>query len=88
MREQNNVLGSWPEWFISAHQVAEDHPMRKAIFLLLNNAANCDAMEVSQKGLNDGDRHYHAGRLAAIKDLHDEWENLFKAANKTVDKDG
>ena len=73
----------YPEWLKQAHQCSSDHPMRKSVFWILDQAAQADMAHITQVSASDSERHFMAGRLAAIQDLHDEWSNIYKTANQS-----
>jgi hypothetical protein len=80
----------YPEWLLSAHQCSEEHPMRRSVFWILDQAAQMDVLPLTDIKATDSERHFLAGRLAAIKDLCSEWESIYNAANnpeKIVDTD-
>lgn len=55
----------------------------KAILALLDEAAQADVAYVTVPQATDSERHFCAGRLSAIQDLHSEFVELFKEAGKT-----
>lgn len=71
----------YPEWLLSAHQCSEEHPMRRSVFWILDQAAQADAAHLTSLNATDSQRHFLAGRLAAIKDLCDEWQSIYDSAN-------
>jgi hypothetical protein len=77
----NNEFEGYPEWLLNAHQCSEEHPMRKAVFWILDQAAQADAAHLTSLNATDSQRHFLAGRLAAIKDLCDEWQSIYDSAN-------
>lgn len=71
----------YPEWLMQACQVADEHPLRKAIYWTLDQAAQSDLAGVTNPECNDAQRHYMAGRLSAIQDMHEEWNTIFTEAH-------
>lgn len=71
-----------PEHILSAFQCAETHPMRLAIFEVLDNAIQAELVGATHPDLPDGKSHFARGRLAMIKDLHSDLVALFKEANR------
>jgi len=48
------------------------------ILALLDEAAQADVAYVTVPQASDSERHFCAGRLSAIQDLHSEFVELFK----------
>lgn len=71
-----------PQNILDAFQCAETHPMRLAVFDVLNNASQVELINATSPKLGDHESHFARGRLAMIKDLNDEFGMLFKAANE------
>lgn len=80
MDREVKFQGYSPE-LLQAFQVAEEHPLRKGLFQILQDAANVEASLVSNAGLTDSQRHFYAGRLGMIQDLHQGFEALFQEAH-------
>ena len=57
----------------------------KAILALLDETAQVDVAYVTVPQATDSERHFCAGRLSAIQDLHSEFVELFKEAGKAVE---
>jgi len=76
---------NWEEWMLDAFRVPDEHPMKKAILALLDEAAQADVAYVTVPQATDSERHFCAGRLSAIQDLHSEFVELFKEAGKAVE---
>ena len=74
---------NWEEWMLDAFSVPDEHPMKKAILAILDEAAQADVAYVTVPQATDSERHFCAGRLSAIQDLHSEFVELFKEAGKT-----
>ena len=70
---------------LDAFRVPDEHPMKKAILALLDEAAQADVAYVTVPQATDSERHFCAGRLSAIQDLHSEFVELFKEAGKAVE---
>jgi len=81
----NDHEEGYPEWLLSAHQCSIEHPMRKSVFWILDQAAQSDVLHLTHPDASDSQRHFLAGRLAAIKDLSTEWHAIYQGANKTED---
>ena len=76
---------NWEEWMLDAFRVPDEHPMKKAILALLDEAAQADVAYVTVPQATDSERHFCAGRLSAIQDLHSEFVELFKEAGKATE---
>ena len=70
---------------LDAFRVPDEHPMKKAILALLDEAAQADVAYVTVPQATDSERHFCAGRLSAVQDLHSEFVELFKEAGKAVE---
>ena len=75
---------NWEEWMLDAFRVPDEHPMKKAILAILDEAAQADVAYVTVPQATDSERHFCAGRLSAIQDLHTEFVELFKEAGKAT----
>ena len=78
---------NWEEWMLDAFRVPDEHPMKKAILALLDEAAQADVAYVTVPQATDSERHFCAGRLSAIQDLHTEFVELFKEAERGIKSD-
>ena len=72
---------------LDAFRVPDEHPMKKAILALLDEAAQADVAYVTVPQATDSERHFCAGRLSAIQDLHSEFVELFKEAERGIKSD-
>lgn len=72
----------YPKELLQAFAMSEEHPVKKSIFWILDEAAQADVSLLTKSGASDSERHYCAGRLAAIQDLHAEFKGIFQAAGK------
>jgi len=72
----------YPEELLRAFSLPEEHPVRQSIFWILDEAAQADVNLITLPEANDSERHFCAGRLAAIQDLHSEFKSIFESANR------
>lgn len=70
------------QWLLEAFSLQEEHPVRKALDVVLNELIKAESSNVSGHGLSSEDRHYFAGRLSAIQDLYFALQNLYADALK------
>lgn len=75
------------ERIISGLSVSQEDGVWTSVHLLLNRAAEHEMQSVLQPGLSDADRHFNAGRLAAIADFEHRLANWWKMAHQTQPKD-
>ena len=59
----------------------------KVMLALLDEAAQADVAYVTVPQATDSERHFCAGRLSAIQDLHSEFVELFKEAERVIKND-
>ena len=57
------------------------------VLALLDEAAQADVAYVTVPQATDSERHFCAGRLSAIQDLHSEFVELFKEAQSALGVD-
>jgi hypothetical protein len=76
----------YEQWMLDAFRGPDEHPMKKAIMALLDEAAQADLNLVTTPEACNSERHFCAGRLSAIQDLHSEFAGLFKEANRLPDE--
>lgn len=60
--------------------------MKKAIFWTLDTAAQSDLAGITNIQASDSERHFMAGRMSAIQDLHAEWKTIFQEANRPAEE--
>jgi hypothetical protein len=78
---QNTEHVPYEPWILDAFDVHQEHPLRKAIMFILQDAAQADSAELTKMNLTDSQRHFVAGRLATSKDLFDLINDIFTQAN-------
>ncbi len=72
----------YPKELLKAFSMPEEHPVRKSLFWILDQAAQADVNLLTSPEATDSERHFCAGRLAAIQDLHAEFRSIFESANQ------
>lgn len=75
----------YEKWILEAFDVHQDHPLRKAILHILQDAARADSDDVCKPGITDSQRSFAAGRLATSKDLFAVINDIFTQANNRQD---
>lgn len=75
----------YPDWLLQACQCSDDHPLKKSIFWILDQAAQSDLAGITNIQASDSERHFMAGRMSAIQDLHEEWKTIFSEANRPAE---
>ena len=79
---------NYEEWMLDAFRLSDEHPIKKAILALLDEAAQADVAYVTVPQATDSERHFCAGRLSVIQDMHSEFVSLFKEASKNIGSTG
>ena len=72
----------YEQWLLEAFSMQEEHPVRRGIDTILNEIMKAESGNVTGPGLTSEQRHYFAGRLAAVQDLYFAFQNLYADALK------
>ena len=72
----------WEDWLLKPFRMAQTDPRREAYQYIFTQAIETDMNYLETPEMDDGARHFAAGRVAAIRELYREFQGIIAEANK------